>query len=49
MLWGIGLGTDETEHVVGLLRAAGPDLLAVDHPLIAIEFTAGLQRGEIAP
>src|SRR5262249_42671642 len=42
------LGTEQSEHVVGLLRIAGPDLLAVDHPVVAVEPRAGLERSEIA-
>jgi hypothetical protein len=48
MLDGVRLGAREAEHVVGLLRLGGPDLLPVDHPLVADELRARLERGEVA-
>ena len=38
----VGLGAAQAEHEVGALRVAGPDLLAVDHPLVAVELRPGL-------
>ena len=38
----------EAEHEVGALRVARPDLLAVDHPLVAVELGARAERGEVA-
>ena len=35
----------EQEDVVGVLRLGRPDLLAVDHPLVAVELGPGLERG----
>src|SRR4030095_8539984 len=45
---GLGLGAAQAEHEVGALRVAGPDLLAVDHPLVAHQLGAGPERGEVA-
>ena len=37
------------EDVVGVLRLGRPDLLAVDHPLVAVELGTGLEPGEVGP
>src|SRR3546814_11731718 len=42
-------GTDECIHPVGNLRLARPDLVTVDHQLVAIDLSAGPQRCEIGP
>ncbi len=44
----LGLGAHQAEHHVGLARGRGPDLLAVDHPLVAVETAVGAQAGEVA-
>jgi hypothetical protein len=36
----VGLGAEQAEHHVGLGGVAGPDLLPVDHPLVADELGA---------
>src|SRR5262249_14952660 len=38
----------QAEHHVGIDRVAGPDLLAAQHPLVADELGARLERCEIA-
>ena len=48
MLGGVGLGANQAEDPVGQMRGAGPDLLAIDHPLIAIEHGAGAQARQVA-
>ncbi len=49
MLGGVGLGPEQAEHVVGGLRFAGPDLVTVDPPAVAVQNRAARQRREIAP
>ena len=44
-----GVGAAEGEDPVGELRLAGPDLLAVDHPLVAVESGPGGHRRQVAP
>ena len=44
----LGLRAAQTEHVVGRLRRRRPDLLPVDHPLVADELGAGLERSQVA-
>ena len=41
MLGRLGIGAHQAEHPVGILRARGPDLLAVDDELVAMDFGAG--------
>ena len=41
------VGARQQEDVVGVLRLRGPDLLAVDHPLVAVEVGTCLQPGEV--
>ncbi len=48
VLLGLGLGAHEAEHVVRLLRRAGPDLLTVDDPLVADQLASRLEAREIA-
>jgi hypothetical protein len=48
VLGGIGVGAGQQEDVVGELGLGGPHLLAVDHPLVAVEFGPGLERGQVA-
>ncbi len=47
MLGGLGVGAGEEDAVVGAVCVAGPDLLAVHHPLVAVELGAGSERGEV--
>ncbi len=42
-----GVGAHQAEAPVGVLRARGPDLLAVDQIVVALVLALGLQRGEI--
>jgi hypothetical protein len=42
-----GVRAGEQEDVVGELGLRGPDLLAVDDPLVAVEHRARLQTGEV--
>ena len=48
VLRGVGIGPCEQEDVVGELRLRRPDLLSVDHPLVAVELGPGLERGQVA-
>ena len=41
--WGVRLGSDKAEHPIGMMRRAGPNFLAVDYPLITIQFGFGGQ------
>ena len=43
----LGIGAHQAEHPVGVLRARGPDLLAVDDELVADELGAGAQRRQV--
>ena len=43
----LGVGAGEHEAPVGGVGFAGPDLLAVDDPLVAVEGGPGGQRGEV--
>ena len=43
----VGVGAGEQEAVVGVLGLGGPDLLAVDDPLVAVELGLALQAGEV--
>ena len=43
----VRIGAGEQEGVVGVLGLGRPDLLAVDHPLLAVEHRRGLERGEV--
>jgi hypothetical protein len=47
VLGSVGVGAGEEEHVVGELGLRGPHLLAVDHPLVAVEHGGGLEAGEV--
>src|SRR5207249_11554412 len=47
VLWRLGVGAGEEEHPVGVLRAGGPDLVAVEHVLDAIANGAGREGGEV--
>ena len=47
MLRDIGIGARQQDAVVGIMRAGGPDLLAVDDPVGAILFGAGAQAGDV--
>ena len=48
MLGGFGLSPHQAEHPVGQMGGAGPDLLAIDHPFLADQFTLGRQTGQVA-
>src|SRR5205085_2161722 len=41
------VGADQGIHLVGVRRAAGPDLVAVDDPLVALEARFGARTGEV--
>ena len=43
----VGVGAGQQEDVVGVLRLGGPDLLAVDDPLVAVELGPGLEAGQV--
>ena len=43
------VGADQAEDPVRLVGIAGPDLLAVDDPMIALVFAIGLHRDEVRP
>ena len=45
----VSVGAGEQEHPVRLAGPGRPHLLAVDHPLLAVEHGASGQRGEVAP
>ena len=47
VLGGVGVGAAEDEDVVGDEPLGGPDLLAVDDPLVAVEHGLGAERGEV--
>src|SRR5437773_3544923 len=44
----VRLGAGQGEPPVGLARARGPDLLAVDDPRVALEHGARAERGQVA-
>jgi hypothetical protein len=50
-LWGgpVGVGAADQVAVVGQLAEARPDLLAVDHEVVAVAHGAGGERGEVGP
>src|SRR5581483_2743060 len=43
-----GIGPHEAPAVLRVARPGGPHLLAVDHEVVAVEFGAGRQAGEVA-
>src|SRR6185312_11260163 len=43
------VGAHQAEAPVGEVGVAGPDLLAIDQPVVALVLAAGLQRGEVRP
>ncbi len=47
VLGGVGVGPGGQPDVVGLVGAAGEDLVAVDDPLVTVEHGPGAQRGEV--
>ena len=47
MLGRFGIGAHGEPAVVGVAREAGPELLAVDHVLVAVEIRARGERGEV--
>ncbi len=49
MLGRLGVGADQAEDPVGLVGVGGPDLLAVDDPVVALIHGAGLDGGEVGP
>ena len=44
----VGLAADQAEHPVGGIGRAGPNLLAVDDPPLALQNRAGGQAGQVA-
>ncbi len=42
-----GIGTRDQDAEIGKVRAAGPNLLAVDHPVLTVAFGPRAQAGEI--
>ena len=49
MLRHIRIAARDQDAEVAVVRAGVPDLLAVDHPVVAVAFGAGAQRGEVGP
>ena len=47
MLWRIGVGPGECENVVSEVASGGPNLLAVEDPLVTIEFGAEADVAEV--
>ena len=47
VLGGLGVGAGEEVDVLGEVGAGGPDLLAVDDELVAVDLGAGLEGGEV--
>ena len=47
VLLGRRVGAHQAEAPVGLVGVAGPDLLAVDQPVVALVLAPGLQRREV--
>ena len=47
MLGHVGIGAHEELAEIRAMRERGPDLLAVDDELVAVEFGARLNRGEV--
>ena len=47
VLGGVGVGADEHLAVLGHVGVAGPDLLAVDHVLVAVPHGPGAQAGQV--
>src|SRR6185436_15022351 len=43
----VGIGARDQEAVVGIMRARGPDLLAVDDPVVALLFRARTQARDV--
>ena len=43
----VGVGPGQQEDVVGVLGLGGPDLLAVDDPLVSVELGPRLERGQV--
>ena len=43
----VGIGAGDQQAVVGIMRARGPDLLAVDDPVVAVLFGAGAQARDV--
>src|SRR4029079_10237315 len=43
----VGVGAGDQETVIGIMRARGPDLLAVDDPVVALLLGAGAQARDI--
>ena len=43
----VGIGAGDDDAVVGVMRARGPDLLAVDHPAVAVTLGPGADAGHV--
>ena len=48
VLGGIRLGAHQAEDPIRQMGGAGPDLLSIDHPLVAVEHRRGAQAGQVA-
>ncbi len=48
VLGGVGVGAHEAEAEVGVVRARGPHLLAVDHEAVPVQLGPGAQAGQVA-
>src|SRR4051812_8706522 len=44
----VGIGAHEAKAPVGVVRPRGPDLLAVDDEVVAVEYGPGRQAGQVA-
>src|SRR3546814_889470 len=44
----LAVGADQAEDPVRLVGIGGPDLLAIDQPMVALVFAFRLERGEVA-
>jgi hypothetical protein len=47
VLGGVGIGAGGQPDVVGVAGEGGEDLLAVDHPLVAVLDRLGGERGQV--
>ena len=47
MTGGVGIGHKRAEQEVRLLNAADPYLLAVEDEVVAVAYSAALERGEV--
>ena len=47
MLGGVGLCSNQAEDPIGQVSRAGPDLLAIDNPLVTVKLSLGSQAGQV--